>query len=93
MDVSKASGSEYGVFFYDENKSYISCKVWITSSSYTVPSGAKYVRLAMRYSDNRNIESSQMKQLEGCVNILDKQYEGIFDNGNFSISNGRCLSR
>ncbi len=64
------SGIKYGVFFlrciYGK---YISWTGWIAGTEYAVPANASYARVVLRYDDNRNISSNELKALNNFIKI------------------------
>ena len=63
------SGIKYGVFFYDAYGKYISWTGWIAGTEYAVPANASYARVVLRYDDNRNISSNELKALNNFIKI------------------------
>ena len=62
-----SSGARYGVYFYDSSESFISGKAWLTSSTYSIPDNAVFLRVCMSYPDNRTITNNDIIELNNCL--------------------------
>lgn len=66
--------AEYAIFFYTDAYQYISYTGWLTSSSYTIPNNAAYLRASFRYTDSRVMSDSDLEELDGIINVSPKYY-------------------
>ncbi|MBR6404761.1 MAG: InlB B-repeat-containing protein, partial [Lachnospiraceae bacterium] len=86
----------YGVFFYDENKTYLGKRLWLTEANYDIPDGARYVRIVMKYSNDRTITDTELSELNGCIVVSDKPsnlFTVTYDanDGYFLDGNGQSM--
>ncbi len=70
VDVG-ATSSKYGMFFYDENRTYLGWSNWKTTGSYEAAEGTRYVRVVIGYTDNRELDNSKIKILNHCIHVTD----------------------
>lgn len=55
INISTSDNVDCIVYFYDATQTYLSATGWVNDSRATVPTGAEYIRVSLRYTDNTTI--------------------------------------
>ena len=69
VKITPASGVKYGVFYYDNNKSYKGWSSWQTSGEFKTATGTRYIRVIMGYSNDAKMDNAAMNVLAGQIEV------------------------
>ena len=69
VKITPASGVKYGVFYYDNNKSYMGWSSWQTSGEFKTATGTRYIRVIMGYSNDAKMDNAAMNVLAGQIEV------------------------
>ena len=58
---------KYGIFCYDEEKSFLGWTSWLTGDTYALVDGTRYIRLVLSYTDNRQLNEAGLSELASCI--------------------------
>ncbi len=89
VKITPASGVKYGVFYYDNNKSYKGWSSWQTSGEFKTATGTRYIRIIMGYSNDTKLDNAAMNGLAGQIEVTEAKKQDKLELGGIASTNGK----
>ena len=71
VKITPTSRVKYGVFYYDNNRSYKGWSSWQTSGEYKIAAGTRYIRVIMGYSSDTKLDNKAIINLSQMIEVTE----------------------
>ena len=89
VKITPTSRVKYGVFYYDNNRSYKGWSSWQTSGEYKIAAGTRYIRVIMGYSSDTKLDNKAIINLSQMIEVTEAEKQDKLELGGIAATNGK----